>query len=1288
MGCKSSKNIKKSLPYDDVHVLLDFAQVRDPGRVVSKYITKHNLIDVLRDMCHEILTERPTYPVDYLLKYGRSKTDNVASPTHLNTDASPTAPSPVRNNKHVDDVPVQLEAVTVVAPLSPVICCDASTQSETISQENHTTQTETVERPVDVRMDNLTQALQLTKHMTIVNTNTNNDVRDSLQKQLKNFEISGRFIINEVISCESYGAHLKCLDKFRNTEVRIEVKLKSTDTERIELFIRECTLLSTLQHPNIPRTFYFGDSSPKVLFRVMDLLKGESLESILTKRKRLGVFEAVILICNALETLEYAHCRGVVHRNLSASSLLIQEDFASVMIWDWQQAEWRQEVLFNKYNGVVSVHPSIHPSIQRASNQDKLDSSSFSGNPNQPLSIANTKPLTANEAEEEPTSQDLSDQLRTDSTVNKNMLAAPTTVTVVPAEPNDLKEAERKSTRKSVSRIRGHRRYSSFEEYQQLLDSTVSVDHRCDLYSIATILYRAVTSVIPNDTEDKFLNACLETYLSSPATVTKQSSRKEYATALETVKATKLSMDAVPPCLVGVLHTALNKDPAKRFSSAAEMRASLLEQTGLDQVDPTFMRTAMQIQHNIDSPSMWDVSELPCVTNGHMQLICDAIHESGSVMELVLGPCEKFSDVTVQRLERLLLRKPNLAITNLDQRLFKVELVHVRLNSFIGSTWNLKEWNLSSADIETVLETVLLNQDLTRIEFANSVQRMDHSQKCIRNYLQLISQKPRFEVVNFLPIKLSVHISNGIAEISARSQMPLPDVGMKLLQVSLTNSTVTEQLQRLSITNLRLGLDHLNNLAAILEQNSFLKHLQFKDNGLGDEGSVGIADIIKRSSSIETLEILSQKITDTGCRIIGKSLSKNHSILNFNISDNCFETDGAAVFADVLKRNGTLHSLDLSSNPIGSDGGLCIGAALEHNSTLQSLCLKYCKISDQGAHAIAQSLQRNSTLRFLNLEANSVGNDGVKALGGALAGNSTLNQLIMKGNPIGIEGLRTLAHALTINTGVEILDLSNTKMPKESSRYLADALKRNSCLLQLDLSGNRITAEAAKLLAAALKENRSLIQLDLTDNSMGLEGAKSIAHALYVNTTLRVLKLSTNNMGPEGSRAVAQSLQHNTTLQALYIYSNAMGVDGAKAFGVTLQENKTLLQLHLFYNQIYGDGAAAIAAALQKNRTLQVLDVSSNYIGDDGAKAFGEALLRNQSLETLNMSNNSITEAAIADFVQNLQQNCTLRGLDLQHNRISKDDSQVIEECLKRNQLQVESTENAVSIPQVTIKLA
>eukprot|EP00743_Colponemidia_sp_Colp-15_P006471 GILK01006966.1.p1 GENE.GILK01006966.1~~GILK01006966.1.p1 ORF type:complete len:1283 (-),score=283.57 GILK01006966.1:118-3966(-) len=1282
MGCKSSKNIKKSLPYDDVHVLLDFAQVRDPGRVVSKYIVKHNLIDVLRDMCHEVLTERPTYPVDFLLKYGRSKTDNGESPTHLKTESSPIALSPVRN-KQVDDVPVHLEAVTLAAQLPPVLYRDAATQSETVPQENHTTQTETVERPVAVRLDNLTQALQLTKRMTISSTN-NNDVRDSIENQLKNFEISGRFIINEVISCESYGAQLKCVDKFRNTEVRIEVKLKSTDTDRIDLFIRECTLLSTLQHPNIPRTFYFGESSPQVLFRVMDLLKGESLESILTKRKRLGVFEAVILTCNVLETLEYAHCRGVVHRNLSASSLLVQEDFASVMIWDWQQADWRQEVLFNKYNGLVSVHPSI----QRASDQDKLHSSS-TDNPNQPLSIANTKPVTANEAEEEPTSQGLSDQLRPDSNVNNEMDEALTAVTVVPAEPNDVKETERKSTRKSVSRIRGHRRYSSFEEYQQLLDATVSVDHRCDLYSIATILYRAVTSVIPNDTEDKFLNACLQTYLSSPATVTKQSSRKEYATALETVKATKLSMDAVPPCLVAVLHTALNKDPTKRYSSAAEMRASLLEQTGLDQVDATFMRTAMQIQHNIDSPAVWDVSELPCVTNGHMQLICDAIHESGSVMELVLGPCEKFSDVTVQRLERLLLRKPNLTITNLDQRLFKVELVHVRLNSFTGSTWNLKEWSLSSADIETVLETVLVNKDLTRIEFANSVQRLDHSQKCIRNYLQLKTEKPRLEVINFLPIKLSVHISNGVAEISARSQMPLPDVGMKLLQVSLMNSTVTGHIQRLSITNLRLGLDHLNNLAAILEQNSLLKHLQFKDNGLGDEGSVGIADIIKRSSSIETLEILSQKITDTGCRVIGKSLSKNNSILNFNISDNCFETDGAAVFADVLKRNGTLHSLDLSNNPIGSDGGLCIGASLEHNSTLKSLCLKYCKIADQGAHAIAQSLQRNSTLRFLNLEANSVGNDGVKALGGALAGNSTLNQLIMKGNPIGLEGLRTLSHALTINTGIEILDLSNTKMPKESSRYLADALKRNSCLLQLDLSGNRINGEAAKLLAAALKENRSLIQLDLTDNNIGLEGAKSIAHALYVNTTLRVLKLSTNNVGPEGSRAVAQSLQHNTTLQALYIYSNAMGVDGAKAFGVALQENKTLLQLHLFYNQIYGDGAAAIAAALQKNTTLQVLDVSSNYIGDDGARAFGESLLRNRSLETLNMSNNSITEVAITDFVQNLQQNCTLRGLDLQHNRISNDDSQVIDDCLKRNQRQaVESTQNADSIPQVTIKLA
>src|SRR5262245_22534133 len=87
-------------------------------------------------------------------------------------------------------------------------------------------------------------------------------------------------------------------------------------------FQREARLLTQLDHPNVVRAFQVGDANG-VHYIVMEYLEGETLDSVLTRRKRLPAAEAVRLIRQALHGLQHLHERRVVHRDLKPANLML-----------------------------------------------------------------------------------------------------------------------------------------------------------------------------------------------------------------------------------------------------------------------------------------------------------------------------------------------------------------------------------------------------------------------------------------------------------------------------------------------------------------------------------------------------------------------------------------------------------------------------------------------------------------------------------------------------------------------------------------------------------------------------------------------------------------------------------------------------------------------------------------------------------------------------------------------------------------------------------------------------
>jgi serine/threonine-protein kinase len=96
-----------------------------------------------------------------------------------------------------------------------------------------------------------------------------------------------------------------------------------------ERFLREVELTASLQHPHILALFDSGSADGK-LYYVMPYVDGETLRARLARERQLPAGEAVRLAREVADALQYAHARGVVHRDVKPENILLQQGHALV----------------------------------------------------------------------------------------------------------------------------------------------------------------------------------------------------------------------------------------------------------------------------------------------------------------------------------------------------------------------------------------------------------------------------------------------------------------------------------------------------------------------------------------------------------------------------------------------------------------------------------------------------------------------------------------------------------------------------------------------------------------------------------------------------------------------------------------------------------------------------------------------------------------------------------------------------------------------------------------------
>jgi serine/threonine protein kinase len=108
--------------------------------------------------------------------------------------------------------------------------------------------------------------------------------------------------------------------------VRRAVKLIRADSgsaESTDRLLHEARAAARLVDPAIVRVFDFGRTERGDPYIVMELLEGEDLMSIISRRERLSPVKAVRLLLPVIQALSAAHGHGIVHRDLKPENIFL-----------------------------------------------------------------------------------------------------------------------------------------------------------------------------------------------------------------------------------------------------------------------------------------------------------------------------------------------------------------------------------------------------------------------------------------------------------------------------------------------------------------------------------------------------------------------------------------------------------------------------------------------------------------------------------------------------------------------------------------------------------------------------------------------------------------------------------------------------------------------------------------------------------------------------------------------------------------------------------------------------
>ena len=147
-------------------------------------------------------------------------------------------------------------------------------------------------------------------------------------------KIADRYELIERVAVGGMGEVWRSLDTLLRRPVAVKV-LRSeyaNDPQFAQNLRQEARASAGVAHPNVAWVFDYGeegapgDDGARFAYVVMEFVEGESLGSLLARRRRLTATQTLEVVAQVAEALKVAHGRHLVHRDIKPGNLLVRPD--------------------------------------------------------------------------------------------------------------------------------------------------------------------------------------------------------------------------------------------------------------------------------------------------------------------------------------------------------------------------------------------------------------------------------------------------------------------------------------------------------------------------------------------------------------------------------------------------------------------------------------------------------------------------------------------------------------------------------------------------------------------------------------------------------------------------------------------------------------------------------------------------------------------------------------------------------------------------------------------------
>jgi serine/threonine-protein kinase len=149
----------------------------------------------------------------------------------------------------------------------------------------------------------------------------------------------------------------------RQVAIKILADRYTQDEGFVERFRREATAAAGLNHPNIVSIYDRGESDG-TYYIAMEYIDGPTLKEEITSRAPLPEAEAVGYAQQVLQALEFAHRRGVIHRDIKPHNMMLTED-GLLKVTDFGIARAANQVEMTEVGSIVGTAQYLSPEQAR-----------------------------------------------------------------------------------------------------------------------------------------------------------------------------------------------------------------------------------------------------------------------------------------------------------------------------------------------------------------------------------------------------------------------------------------------------------------------------------------------------------------------------------------------------------------------------------------------------------------------------------------------------------------------------------------------------------------------------------------------------------------------------------------------------------------------------------------------------------------------------------------------------------------------------------------------------------